>query len=83
MAHVKFFTHDSNWTWYAREFDGVDNFFGLVSGFELELGFFSLNELKEAKDPMGLLIERDLHFKPTSLRELRDYHRQDSDSRKA
>ena len=30
---VKFFTPDSNWTWYATEFDGVDTFFGLVDGF--------------------------------------------------
>jgi hypothetical protein len=31
-AHVKFFTPDSNWTWYASEFDGEDVFFGLVIG---------------------------------------------------
>ena len=35
-ALVKFFTPDSNWTWYASEFDGEDIFFGLVSGFEVE-----------------------------------------------
>src|SRR3990172_8365059 len=37
-AQVKYFTPDSNWTWYASEFDGEDIFFGLVNGFELELG---------------------------------------------
>ena len=31
-ALAKFFTPDSNWTWYASEFDGEDIFFGLVSG---------------------------------------------------
>ena len=30
VAIVKFFTPDSNWTWYATEFDGDDLFFGLV-----------------------------------------------------
>jgi hypothetical protein len=30
LAQVKFFTPDSNWTWYASEFDGNDLFFGLV-----------------------------------------------------
>jgi len=40
IAQVKFFTPDSNWTWYASEFDGEDIFFGLVSGFEVELGYF-------------------------------------------
>lgn len=42
-AQVKFFTLDSNWTWYASEFDGEDVFFGLVSGFEVELGYFTLS----------------------------------------
>jgi hypothetical protein len=35
---VKYFTPDSNWTWYASEFDGEDTFFGPVAGFEVELG---------------------------------------------
>ncbi len=70
LAQVKFFTPDAQWTWYASEFDGEDIFFGLVSGFELELDYFSLKELKEAKGPMGLLIERDLQFEPKSLKEL-------------
>ena len=70
QAIVKFFTPDSNWTWYATEFDGEDIFFGLVDGFELELGNFSLSELEEATGPLGLRIERDLYFEPKSLREL-------------
>jgi hypothetical protein len=44
-AVVKFFTPDSSWTWYATEYDGTDLFFGLVDGFERELGYFSLKEL--------------------------------------
>jgi hypothetical protein len=45
IAIVKFFTPDSNWTWYASEFDGVDTLFGLVKGLDTELGYFSLSEL--------------------------------------
>ena len=74
QAVVKFFTPDSNWTWYASEFDGEDRFFGLVDGFELELGYFSLSELEQAHGPLGLPIERDLHFEPTSLGELMRIH---------
>ena len=59
------------------EFDGEDIMFGLVSGFELELGYFSLKELQEVRGPMKLPIERDLHFEPKSLRELRDQHKKD------
>jgi hypothetical protein len=74
QALVKFFTPDANWTWYASEFDGNDIFFGLVSGFEIELGYFSLSELESIQGPLGLPIERDLHFEPKTLQELMDFH---------
>ena len=59
---VKFFTPDSNWTWYATEFDGEDTFFGLVCGHETALGYFSLRELQSVKGPLGLKIERDRYY---------------------
>lgn len=70
-AWVKFFTPYSPWTWYATEFDGEDTFFGLVQGFEEELGYFSLSELQNARGPYDLQIERDLNFEPTPLSQLR------------
>ncbi|MGB2829966.1 MAG: DUF2958 domain-containing protein [Phycisphaerae bacterium] len=70
VAYVKFFTPDSNWTWWATEFDGEDLFFGLVEGQEKELGYFSLSELQSARGPMGLAIERDLHWTPKTLAEI-------------
>jgi len=78
LAQVKYFTPDSNWTWYASEFDGEDIFFGLVSGFEVELGYFAMSELEEARGPMGLPIERDLYFEPKTLKELMEMHRQEN-----
>ena len=70
IALVKYFTPDSSWTWYASEFDGEDLFFGLVDGFETELGYFSLSELKQARGSLGLPIERDLYYQPKTLKEL-------------
>ncbi len=70
IVHVKFFTPDSNWTWYVTEFDGKDTFFGLVDGHCKELGYFSLKQLEEVRGPMGLSIERDLYFKPKMLEEI-------------
>ena len=70
IAYVKFFTPDSNWTWYATEFDGNDTFFGLVDGLCKELGYFSLSELESVIGPLGLKIEIDLYFEPTTLEEL-------------
>lgn len=73
-VHVKFFTPDSGWTWYASEFDGEDTFFGLVIGFEIELGYFSLSELEQGRGPLGLPIERDLYFESQSLKALKEQH---------
>lgn len=75
IAIVKFFTPDSNWSWYASEFDKKDTFFGLVSGFVVELGYFTLSELQSVRGPLGLLIERDLHYDPKTLKELMEKHR--------
>lgn len=67
MVQVKFFTPDSNWSWYAYEFDSEDIFFGYVKGLENELGTFSLRELQEVRGSMGLPVERDKFFKPCPL----------------
>ena len=80
QAIVKYFTPDSNWTWYASEFDGEDIFFGLVIGLEAELGYFSLTELKSVRGPLGLPIERDLYFKPRTLQELQAYYEDNRES---
>ena len=77
LAQVKFFTPDSNWTWYASEFDGDDIFFGLVIGFVNEFGYFSLSELQAVRGPWGLPIERDIHFEPKTLGEMLEYHEQE------
>lgn len=73
---VKFFTPDSNWTWYAWEAEDIPAsdtmsgkpdtfFFGLVCGFEKELGSFALSELQSAHGPLGLPIERDKYWDAT------------------
>jgi len=89
LALVKFFTPDSGFTWYASEGSAVDEngyfdtdhdkvdyvFFGLVAGFEVELGYWALSELEEVRGPLGLPIECDLYFEPTSLGELKLLHK--------
>ena len=85
MVVCKFFTPDAGWTWYAIEGSPVDEhgyydtdkekvdfvFFGLVSGLEVELGYFSLSELKSVRGKFGLPVERDLYFQPTRLSEVK------------
>jgi len=71
IAQVKFFTPDSNWTWYGVEYDAEQRlFYGLVDGFDRELGYFSLDELESVRGPFGLKIERDRFFDPTPLMNL-------------
>ena len=81
----KFFTPDAGWTWYAIEGSPVDAdgfydtdkpkvdfvFFGLVSGLEVELGYFALSELTSIRGRLGLPVERDLYFAPTRLSEVK------------
>ena len=73
----KFFALASNWTWYAMEFDGEDTFFGMVHGFEKELGYFSLKELESLTLKMGGVeipaVERDINWTPRKLSELKEY----------
>lgn len=72
---VKFFQPWGGWTWYAYEYDPVDRiFFGYVVGLENEIGSFSLDELESLKGPMGLRIERDRHFTPCPLSEVKRKH---------
>lgn len=63
---VKFFSPYNGWTWYATEGelqeDGDWMFFGMVHGFEKELGYFSLGELEEAKRGSLSLVERDKYY---------------------
>jgi hypothetical protein len=67
----KFFYPDFSWTWYAIEFDGKDTFYGLVDGFEEELGYFSLSELLSNRGKLGLPVERDRFFTPRRLSEVK------------
>ncbi len=67
IAFVKLFL--DGWTWYITELS-IDNnicFGYVISPFESELGYFSLNEIKSIKGSLGLSVERDISFKPTAL----------------
>lgn len=64
---VKLFTPDAGATWLLTELDPEtpDIAFGLCDlglGFP-ELGSVSLSEITSVRGPMGLPVERDLHFK--------------------
>ena len=71
IVHAKFFTPDGSWRWYATEYCPERRlFFGLVDGFDRELGYFSLDELESVRGALGLPIERDAWFTPTKLSEV-------------
>ena len=67
IAHIKLFL--DGWTWFITEISIDKNIcFGyVVSPFGAELGYFSLNELNEIRCGLGLKVEVDSSFVPTSL----------------
>lgn len=79
IAPVKYFHPLTGWRWYASEYDPKEKlFFGLVSGYEVELGYFSLEELEEiGKDGRSIPVERDLHYEPKTLREIQSLHQRE------
>ena len=73
FVRVKLFTPDSNWTWYVSAYDpGDDIAYGLVKGFELEYGYFNMQELRDLTGPMGLHVERDRSFDKMPLQDVYD-----------
>ena len=73
ICYVKLFLPNSNWTWYIIEIDKSDynTCYGLVDGFEQELGYFSLSELESISDSYGLKAELDSSFKATRLSKIK------------
>ncbi len=85
MVSVKLFTPDAGWTWWVleasrRDVEGIVEtddeddviLLRLVQGQETELGYVSLRELASYRSGFGLGIERDLHWRPKRLSEIRD-----------
>ena len=71
QAIVKWFTPDSNWTWYVAEYNPENGMcWGLVDGFEKEFGFFTIDEIQKLKGPLKLPIERDMWFEKCNLNSL-------------
>lgn len=83
-CEVKFFCPWNNWTWYViegeeQEFE-LENgeikktylFFGYVVGEFPELGYFTLHELEKVHGRGGLKIERDMHWTPRNLSEIKN-----------
>ena len=65
MIVAKFF--GGNWTWYLMNMDKDGDYcWGIVDGFAVEMGSFSLKEL-QSRSPR---IQRDLYFKPMKAKDV-------------
>lgn len=68
IAHVKFFSVESNFIWYGCEFNRkTQEFWGFISGHELEWGYFSIPELQSYGN-----VVREWNFVPCSIAEIRE-----------
>ncbi len=72
-AWIKIFNPTGRETWFVTEFEPeTGDAFGLVIGQETEIGYFNLYELGCARGKMGLPMERDKWFSPTTIGEIRN-----------
>ena len=73
VAKVKLFSPYNGWRWYITEWQAEAGLcFGLVEGFETELGYFALDELADATVFGGVpAVERDLYWEPQTLGEIK------------
>jgi Protein of unknown function (DUF2958) len=74
IVYVKIFDPCGSWTWYITEWDDGDEAYGLVNGFEMEYGYISISYLSTIKGALGIGLEIDVHFKPTTLGEVKKKH---------
>jgi|GEM_PF-788573 len=73
IVWFKFFHPLSSWTWYLTEYDPAERLaFGLVAGFETEIGYFSIEELEDL-EVRGLKVEREIWTRPAPIRSLDAY----------
>jgi len=72
MVVAKFFDPFGSWSWYLMNQDpeDPDYLWGIVKGFEVEMGSFSLSELESVTMFGHPRIERDLYFAPVPARNL-------------
>jgi len=71
MIVAKFFNPVGSWTWYLMNMaENGDYCWGIVDGFAVEMGSFSIKELEDLQLPLGMKIERDTSFKSVKASEL-------------
>ena len=71
MVVAKFFDAMGDWKWFLMNKKKDDSYcWGIVKGFEVEMGSFSIDELESIKLPFGLGIERDTLFEPMKASEV-------------
>jgi hypothetical protein len=69
-----FFLPDTNWDWYAIEFDGIETFYGWLSLVVQEMSTFYLSELRVIRGLQGMPVKRDVNFLPIPLSEVKKLH---------
>ena len=69
VIFIKYLIPQTNKAWYVTEYDGKDTFFGFMTGGDVELGYFNLQELMKNKNDPSLAVRMDTDFEPATIRE--------------
>ena len=66
IIYAHYFSCFNGWDWYMTEYDPeTREAFGIVKGFETEMGYFSIEEFESINRSRGFnVIERDLYWRP-------------------
>ncbi len=74
MVICKFWLPGTFREWYCVEYDGIDEFFGLIKDEEeTRLDYFTLEQLYQKKGPMRTDVERDKFFSSCKLSDLMNH----------
>jgi hypothetical protein len=68
----KIFDPTGSWTWYIMNQDpnNPDYLWGIVKGFEVEMGSISKAELENLRGKFNMPMERDKYFSPINAKEV-------------
>jgi len=74
IVYVKLFDPCGSATWYLLEWDGQEEAFGFVTGLQHdEYGYVPLRELAFVAGRLGIGIEIETGFRPTTLGQFRNH----------
>ena len=73
ILYARYHIVECDWEWYVMEYSPLQKLcYGLIVCDEVELGYFSLDELESIQYKYGVVAQYDYEFKPIELKALQN-----------